>query len=102
MLCLGAQEFRPYPATLDFKTTRNDTNIFRTGEEMLKAAVSLLQTLTPGLVEENNRLGFDLIAYDVSAVWGKFLGFILDLPAVCCFPGLAPQWREYLFYILFI
>lgn len=95
VLRTGAQEFRPYPATLDFKTTRTDTNIFRTAEEMLKAAVSLLETLAPDLAEEHARVGFDVIAYDVSAVWGKFLGFILDLPAVCCFPGLAPQWREY-------
>lgn len=95
VLRTGVKEFRPYPATLDFKTTRNDTNIFRTGEEMLKAAVTLLEELTPNLVAEHAKEPFDLVAYDVSAVWGKFLGFILDLPAVCCFPGLAPQWREY-------
>lgn len=92
----GVKDFRAYPATLDFKTTRNDTNIFRTGEEMLKAAVSLLQDLTPDLVTEHGKNPFDLVAYDVSAVWGKFLGHIMDLPAVCCFPGLAPQWREYI------
>lgn len=92
----GVAEFRPYPATLDFKTTRNDTNIFHTGEEMLKAAVTLLEALAPGLASEHASAPFDLVAYDVSAVWGKFLGHILDLPAVCCFPGLAPQWREYI------
>jgi MGT family glycosyltransferase len=95
VLHTGVAEFRPYPSTLDFKTTRNDTNIFRTGEEMLKAAVTLLETLAPGLASEHASKPFDLVAYDVSAVWGKFLGHILDLPAVCCFPGLAPQWREY-------
>lgn len=92
----GVIDFRAYPADLDFKTTRNDTNIFRTGEEMLKAAVSLLQALTPDLATEHAKNPYDLVAYDVSAVWGKFLGHILDLPAVCCFPGLAPQWREYI------
>lgn len=96
VLHTGAQEFRPYPASLDFKTTRSDTNIFRTAEEMLKAAVRLLETLAPDLTREHEQVGFDLIAYDVSAVWGKFLGHILDLPSVCCFPGLAPQWREYI------
>ena len=56
-----------------------------------------METLAPSLAEEHARVGYDVIAYDVSAVWGKFLGFILDLPAVCCFPGLAPQWRAYLY-----
>lgn len=96
VLHTGVQEFRPYPADLDFKTTRNDTNIFRTGEEMLKAAVTLLQELVPELAKEHMDTAFDVIAYDVSAIWGKFLGFILDLPSACCFPGLAPQWRAYI------
>jgi len=95
VLRTNASEFRPYPASLDFKTTRTDTNIFRTGEEMLKAAVTLLESLAPGLASEHASTPYDLVMYDVSAVWGKFLGHILDLPAVCCFPGLAPQWREY-------
>jgi hypothetical protein len=64
---------------------------------MLKAAVTLLEALAPGLATEQATKPYDLVAYDVSAVWGKFLGHILDLPAVCCFPGLAPQWREYPF-----
>jgi MGT family glycosyltransferase len=97
VLHTGVTEFRPYPSNLDFKTTRSDTNIFHTGEEMLKAAVTLLEALAPGLASEQASAlkPYDLVAYDVSAVWGKFLGYILDLPAVCCFPGLAPQWREY-------
>jgi len=29
-------------------------------------------------------------------VWGKFLGKVLKVPSVCCFPGFAPQLKGYL------
>ena len=41
------------------------------------------------LIDQLKMERYDLIVHDVSAVWGIFLGKILNRPYDCCFPGTA-------------
>jgi len=41
------------------------------------------------LIDQLKMERYDLIVHDVSAIWGIFLGKILNRPYVCCFPGTA-------------
>eukprot|EP01124_Arcella_intermedia_P025189 TRINITY_DN4447_c0_g4_i1.p1 TRINITY_DN4447_c0_g4~~TRINITY_DN4447_c0_g4_i1.p1 ORF type:complete len:534 (+),score=136.35 TRINITY_DN4447_c0_g4_i1:83-1684(+) len=83
--------FRGYEDVYNFTLIRDISNIFHTAREMLEAAEKIMDLLVPRLTKEK----YDLIMYDVSAVWGKFIGEIIHVPSVCCFPGLAPQWKGY-------
>jgi len=73
---------------VEFKTKRDDTNIFATAEEVMTNCEVIF-----GPLVEMIDFKIDLILYDVSAVWGKYLGYHLGVSSICCFPGLAPQWK---------
>eukprot|EP01130_Rhizamoeba_saxonica_P003806 TRINITY_DN1578_c0_g1_i1.p1 TRINITY_DN1578_c0_g1~~TRINITY_DN1578_c0_g1_i1.p1 ORF type:complete len:441 (+),score=66.98 TRINITY_DN1578_c0_g1_i1:53-1324(+) len=80
--------------------SRENTNIFATTVQMLEACESIIK----GLGGEDKKFNafFELheepiaILYDVSAIWGRLIALKLDIPNICCFPGMAPQIRFYL------
>eukprot|EP00008_Paramoeba_atlantica_P009406 CAMPEP_0201491494 /NCGR_PEP_ID=MMETSP0151_2-20130828/30045_1 /ASSEMBLY_ACC=CAM_ASM_000257 /TAXON_ID=200890 /ORGANISM="Paramoeba atlantica, Strain 621/1 / CCAP 1560/9" /LENGTH=496 /DNA_ID=CAMNT_0047877873 /DNA_START=65 /DNA_END=1555 /DNA_ORIENTATION=+ len=90
VLATGAR-FESYEkyCSVAFKAHRTESNIYNTAKEMIEAA----ELIVDGLIETLRKETIYAILYDVSAIWGKFLAEILKIPSVCCFPGLAPQWR---------
>jgi MGT family glycosyltransferase len=72
-------EFADLAPYFPFDYTRPDENLFRLALVLLKGAEAMLRGVLPQLRERPP----DLIIYDSVAPWGKFIGQILAVPAIC-------------------
>lgn len=72
-------EFRSYSSGVEFDCHNIDTNIFVNAGRLLDAS----RRLVPQILEELAGDRPDYIIHDSMCVWGKFLGRILKVPAVC-------------------